>query len=157
MYISIYIPIPTYTPIYTHTPTYTTHIPIDESWMLLNYAALTKANSNTNTNTNNNSNTNTADGYRGRDRDSRRERGSVHTSTTTTASKQPHSHSISDSYTRSDLCEIEPSMVSCILRILVNYVKNIEKVDVKALTKAQKDCYVVTLEVCVYVCIYIYI
>lgn len=99
----------------------------DESWLLLNYAAITEAKKTEETSLPLN-----------REIGSERNNGSK---------KQSTPPSVSESYTRSDLCEIEPSIVSSIFRILVNYVRNIEQVDVKALTKAQKDCYVVTLEV----------
>ena len=38
-------------------------------------------------------------------------------------------------------------MVSSVLRIAVNYVKHLERVDVRSLTRSQRDNYRLTLEV----------
>jgi hypothetical protein len=37
-------------------------------------------------------------------------------------------------------------MVSCILRIIVNFIKNVEKVDIMSLTNAQRECFIETLD-----------
>lgn len=51
-----------------------------------------------------------------------------------------------NAYTRSDLCEVEPTAVACIMRILLRYVVEIESLETKGLTAIQLNCFIATLE-----------
>lgn len=55
------------------------------------------------------------------------------------------------SYSRADVCEVEPTAVACVLRILLRYVVEIEAVDTRSLTPVQLNCYVQTLDVIIHV------
>lgn len=52
----------------------------------------------------------------------------------------------SSTYSRVDLCEIEPEAVACVLRILIRYVRAIISLDLHALSHEQRDCYYSTIE-----------
>lgn len=63
-------------------------------------------------------------------------------------------------YSRDDICEIEPEIVSCLLRIIVRYVRDVESTvpisseddgdasfdEDRMLTEGQKECFVKTME-----------
>jgi len=51
----------------------------------------------------------------------------------------------SSAYGRADLCEAEPSAVTCLLRLCVRYVSELEAVDRTGFTPAQQQCFAVTL------------
>ena len=79
---------------------------------------------------------------------------------TTSSGKTTTPGSNTQYYSRDDICEIEPEIVSCLLRIIVRYVRDVESTvpitsedDVDAsfdedrmLTQAQKDCFIITME-----------
>eukprot|EP01038_Epipyxis_sp_PR26KG_P012943 gene12943-17352_t len=51
-----------------------------------------------------------------------------------------------DSYSRADICEVEPTATACLLRMLLRYVSEIEETDTKGFTRKQLDCFLQTLK-----------
>jgi hypothetical protein len=44
-------------------------------------------------------------------------------------------------YTRDDICEIEPTIVICLLRLVIRYIIELEELDKSDFTKSQLKCF----------------
>eukprot|EP00603_Paraphysomonas_imperforata_P004474 CAMPEP_0114420236 /NCGR_PEP_ID=MMETSP0103-20121206/4451_1 /TAXON_ID=37642 ORGANISM="Paraphysomonas imperforata, Strain PA2" /NCGR_SAMPLE_ID=MMETSP0103 /ASSEMBLY_ACC=CAM_ASM_000201 /LENGTH=763 /DNA_ID=CAMNT_0001588705 /DNA_START=97 /DNA_END=2388 /DNA_ORIENTATION=+ len=51
-----------------------------------------------------------------------------------------------NTYSRVDLCELEPEAVACILRILIRYVRAVISLDLNSLSHSQRECFHATVE-----------
>ena len=70
-------------------------------------------------------------------------------------------------YTRADVCELEPTLAACVLRLIVRFCIELEAVEYRAFSRHHQACFCSTLKactcmcmrlcvcVCVHVCIYV--
>jgi hypothetical protein len=67
-------------------------------------------------------------------------------STTSTTLQTKKSPSSAAAYSRADICEVEPVAITCILRLLVRFVIELENIKITTLSKPQQLCYLKTIK-----------